>query len=210
MDISERKFIAYYHVDGVPLSEQVRCVEEHVRRERGRVVQGYRDEGSVKGSDRPGLKKAIAAAKRHGASLIVATIHKLWRDERVLRRLERSELDFVACDLPEANSGTIHVFRALAEYEERMAEAAARTRGRNLDAAARARGTRRAGEVLKAQADIAYRELVPLVAELRAAGFTLQEIADRLNAVGHRTRRGQEWNPMQVSRVLKRVSQAPG
>jgi hypothetical protein len=205
LDTTDRKLVAYYHVDCVPLSEQVRCVEEHTQRHGGLVLRGYRDEETKARSDHPGLKKAIAAAKRHGASLIVATLHDLWRHPRFLRSLERSGLEFFACDLPEANSRTIHVLRALAEYEERGAGAAARTRGRNLDPAARARGSRRAGEVSKTQADIAYREVFPLVAELRAAGFTLQEIADRLNAAGYRTRRGQEWNPMQVSRVLKRA-----
>jgi DNA invertase Pin-like site-specific DNA recombinase len=209
-DIAGRKFIVYYRIDDVPLSDQVRCVEEQTRRQGGQVVRGYRDQEPDARADRPGLKKAIAAAKRHGASLIVATLDKLGRDVRFLRTLERSGLDFVACDLPEANSGTIHVLRALAEYEQRRAEAAASTRGRNLDPAARAKGARRAGEVLKSQADAAYRALSPLVAELRAAGFTLQEIASRLNAEGYRTRRGREWNPMQVSRVLKRSGPASG
>jgi DNA invertase Pin-like site-specific DNA recombinase len=210
LDIAGRKFIAYYRMDDVPLSDQVLCVQEHTRRQGGQVVRGYRDQEPEARSDRPGLKKAIAAAKRHGASLIVATLDKLGRDVRFLRTLERSGLDFVACDLPEANSRTIHVLRALAEYEQRRTEAAAHTRGRNLDPAARARGARRAGEVLRSQADAAYRELAPLVAELRAAGFTLREIASRLNAAGYRTRRGQEWNPMQVSRVLKRSGRASG
>jgi DNA invertase Pin-like site-specific DNA recombinase len=207
-DVAGRKFVVYYVVDDVPLGDQVRCVEKHTRRQGGQVVRDYRDQEPDARSDHPGLKKAIAAAKRHGASLLVATLDRLGRDVRFLRAVERSGLDFFACDLPEANSRTIHALRAVAEYEQRRAEAAARARGRNLDPAARAKGTRRAGEVLRSQADTAYRGLAPLIAELRAGGFTLQEIANRLNAAGHRTRRGQEWNPMQVSRVLKRSGPA--
>jgi DNA invertase Pin-like site-specific DNA recombinase len=207
LDIAGRKFVVYYRVHRVPLSDQVRCVEEHARRRGGEVVRGYRDEEpDGRRAGRPGLKRAIAAAKRHGAALIVATLDQLGRDVGFLRTLERSGLDFFVCDLPEANSATVHALRALAEYEERRAEAAGRARGRNLDHAARTRGARRAGEVLRSQAEAAYRELAPRIDELHAAGFTLQEIADRLNAEGHRTRRGQEWNPVQVSRVLKRSS----
>jgi DNA invertase Pin-like site-specific DNA recombinase len=77
----------YYRIDGVPLRDQVRCVEEHARRQGGQVVRGYRDEGPDARADRPGLKKAIAAAKRHGASLIVATLGQLGRDVRFLRTL---------------------------------------------------------------------------------------------------------------------------
>jgi DNA invertase Pin-like site-specific DNA recombinase len=204
LDVTGRKFVVYYRSNGVPLSDQVGCVEEHTRRQGGQVVRAYRDEEPDARPDHPGLKKAIAAAKRHGAALIVATLDQLGRDVHFLTTLERSGLDFFACDLPEANSATVHALRALAEYEQRRAEAAARTRGRNLDPVARARGARRAGEVLRSQAEAAYRELAPRIAELRAAGFTLQEIANQLNAEGHRTRRGQEWNPVQVSRVLKR------
>jgi DNA invertase Pin-like site-specific DNA recombinase len=201
LDIADRKFVVYYRIDHVPLSDQVRCVEEHARRQGGQVVRDYRDEEPDGRAGRPGLKKAIAAAKRHGAALIVATLDQLERDVDFLKTLERSGLDFFACDLPEANSATVHALRAVAEYEQRRA---ARARGRNLDPAARARGARRAGEVLRSQAEAAYRELAPRIAELRAAGFTLQEIANQLNAEGHRTRRGQEWQPVQVSRVLKR------
>jgi hypothetical protein len=36
-----------------------------------------------------------------------------------------------------------------------------------------------------------------------AEGLSLREIAARLNADGHTTRRGKLWNPVQVARVLK-------
>lgn len=41
--------------------------------------------------------------------------------------------------------------------------------------------------------------------ELREAGSSLREIADRLNAQGFTTRRGKPWNAMHVARVLERV-----
>ncbi len=54
--------------------------------------------------------------------------------------------------------------------------------------------------------DDEYADLFPVVKELRANGRSLQAIADDLNDQGHTTRRGRAWNPMQVSRVLKRAA----
>jgi hypothetical protein len=76
---------------------------------------------------------------------------------------------------------------------------------RNLDDASRARGVRAAAVSHKARADMAYADLMPVVAELRAEGLSLRAIADRLNAEGHTTRRGAAWNPVQVARVLDRA-----
>jgi hypothetical protein len=50
----------------------------------------------------------------------------------------------------------------------------------------------------------AYADLAPWMAELRAGGKSLREIAAALNAEGHTTRRGGAWTKMQVSRVLGR------
>lgn len=45
-----------------------------------------------------------------------------------------------------------------------------------------------------------------MVAELRTEGLSLRQIADRLNAEGHTTRRGKPWTSVQVMRVLARQS----
>jgi len=66
------------------------------------------------------------------------------------------------------------------------------------------------GNVISAQvraekAREAVSDLLPIVAEARSQGESLQQIANRLNAGGHRTPRGAEWQPMQVKRILDRV-----
>jgi DNA invertase Pin-like site-specific DNA recombinase len=217
----DRQFIAYFRVDGLNLDEQARCVVQSARELAGEVVKSYRDKEPVKGYHRPELRKALSYAKRVGGSLIVATLEGLSRDLVFLRQLRDSGVDFVACDLPHANASTIQVLTALAEYESRVASrrtkeglaaykakggklGAARPESRNLTPAARAKGAQVAAQVRSAKAREAYLHLVPLVAELREAGFTLQQIADRLNEEGITTRRGRLWSAMQVSRVLGR------
>jgi len=212
----------YYRVrGGHDLDEQVRCVEDYAREVGGEVIKSYRDEETSKRPERPELRKALAYAKRKDAALIVATLRGLSRDVPFLKTLLDSGVDFVACDLPDANGDTIPILAALAEYDARVASersrralaayranggklGAARPEGRNLNAEARAKGARNGAKAVKAQADEAYRGLAPLMRQFRESGWTLREIANWLNEAGHRTRRGQVWNAMQVSRVLKR------
>jgi DNA invertase Pin-like site-specific DNA recombinase len=215
------RFVAYYRVgDPDDLAEQVRCIADHVAEARGELIKQYRDEESLR-PERPALHRALAFSKRNQATLIVATLKGLSRDVHFLRTLRDSGVDFLACDLLDANTSTVRVLTALAEYESRVASqrsrkalaaykarggklGAARPEGRNLDAQARSKGARKAGTIVSALADQAYKELAPLLRRLRREGLTLKQIAERLNAEGHRTRRGRPWNAMQVSRVLKR------
>ncbi len=223
----DRPFVAYFRVDGVGLAEQVRCVEEHARAAGGVVARRYRDDESGGKQDRPQLREALAAARSLGGELIVASLWGLSRDVAFLRTLHESGVDFLACDFPQANRRTIDVLASLAEYEAGIASArtragqaaykarggklgAARPGGATLTVEARARGVERASEARRAQADEAYREIGPMAAELRGAGFTLQQIADRLNEAGHLTRRGRPWSAMQVSRILKRAAGSEG
>lgn len=217
-----RRFVAYYRVrDGYDLRDQVQCVKEHVRNEGGEIIRSYRDEEKGRRPERRELHNALAYAKKRGASLIIATLKGLSRDVHFLRALRDSAIDFMACDLSHANTSTIHVLAALAEYDakdasdrgkrafaaskaRRVRQGPTPTRGGNLDDEARGRGARKAGRIAKARADEAYRELAPLVKRLRREGLTLQRIADHLNAQGYQTRQGRNWNAMQVSRVLKR------
>lgn len=62
-----------------------------------------------------------------------------------------------------------------------------------------------AAEANREAFDQSYSDLLPVVHELRTKGSSLQAIADELNRMGHTTRRGKEWNRMQVSRVLQRA-----
>ena len=63
-----------------------------------------------------------------------------------------------------------------------------------------------ASAVRTAKAEEAYVDLVPMMQELQASGKSLRAIAEALNADGHTTRRGAEWNQVQVKRVLDRAN----
>ena len=80
---------------------------------------------------------------------------------------------------------------------------------RTLTAARRAKGVARSAAVRRERAIEAYADLAPWMAELRAGGKSLREVAEALNAEGHTTRRGGAWTKMQVSRVLGRSPGGP-
>jgi hypothetical protein len=64
------------------------------------------------------------------------------------------------------------------------------------------KGQERALEARQANASAADADLAALVAEVRAEGLALRQIAHILNTEGHTTRRGCRYNAAQVMRVL--------
>jgi DNA invertase Pin-like site-specific DNA recombinase len=226
--------IAYYRVStqkqgksGLGLEGQKTAVEAYAAQHNAKIIGTYTEIESGKRADRPKLACAIAHAKRSKATLVVAKLDRLARNVEFLAKLMNSAVDFVACDNPNANRLTVHILAAVAEDEARRisertkaALAEAKARGKLLGSARpghwdgreeqRLNGLEKAREqaavAIREKATEAYADLLPLVQKLRSAGDSLQAIADRLNAEGHTTRRGKEWNPVQVSRVLERIA----
>lgn len=67
------------------------------------------------------------------------------------------------------------------------------------------------GAGTRAMADARAAELVPIVAELKAAGHTsVRKLAEALEARGVPTERGGPWHITGVQRLLKRIESLPG
>ncbi len=220
--------IAYYRVStrrqarsGLGLEAQQAAVLDFQASSGVKVLSDYTEVETGKRSDRPELAKAIAHAKRAGATLVVAKLDRLARNVAFTSALMESGVDFLACDNPHANRLTIHILAAVAEDEARRigertkaALAAAKRRGvklgaarpecRNLTNQARTKGAKAGGRVVKQQADEAYVDLRDFLAALRPA-FSYQQIADILNLRGERTRRGKPWTDVAVRRVCRRL-----
>jgi DNA invertase Pin-like site-specific DNA recombinase len=223
------KLVAYYRVStarqgqsGLGLEGQRAAVEAHARATGCAVIASYTDVESGKRADRPELARAMAHARRSGATLVIAKLDRLARNVHFLSGLMAAGVDFVACDNPHANKLTIHILAAVAEDEaERISQrtrdalAAYKARGgklgaelpqcRNLTPAAVAIGQRRGADARRADAVAAYADLLPRMAGLRAEGLSLAAVAERLNAEGHTTSRGAAWSAVQVKRALDRA-----
>jgi DNA invertase Pin-like site-specific DNA recombinase len=207
---------------GLGLEAQQATTEAYARQTGANIVGTYTEVETGKIADRPELKKALAHAKRSKATLIISKLDRLSRNVAFTSALLESGVPFVCCDNPHANKLTIHILAAIAEHEAEMisqrtkdALAAYKARGgklggqlpqcRNLSAEARRRGAERSGEVTRKAANEAYADIAPMMKTWRTEGQSLRDIAARLNAEGHSTRRGRPWNQVQVSRVLERA-----
>jgi DNA invertase Pin-like site-specific DNA recombinase len=229
----EMKLIAYYRVStkrqgdsGLGLEAQEAAVKSYAAACGASIVATYTEVESGKRADRPELAKAVAHARRGKAKLTIAKLDRLARNVAFLSALMDGGCEFVACDNPHANRLTIHILAAVAEDEARRisertkaALTAAKARGTLLGSArpghwtgnekARLAGAARGNEVSKIirrrKAVQAVADLIPAMKEARAAGATLAQIAENLNAEGQQTPRGCKWSATAVMRTLDRA-----
>ena len=88
---------------------------------RGIELKGvFTDALSGKRADRPELNEALRMCKLQGATLIVAKIDRLTRDLHFLTSLQKEKVNFLAVDMPEANSTMLQIMVSFAEFENEM------------------------------------------------------------------------------------------
>jgi len=219
------KYIAYYRVStkrqglsGLGLDAQRESVAVYLRSVSGTLVAEFTEveHGTRKGNHRPQLAAALAQCRVHGATLVIAKLDRLARNVAFVSNLMEANVDFIACDFPQANRLTIHILASVAEHEAEMistrtklALAAAKRKGTVLGgdrgncAVIARKGNRVSAQVRSAAAQRRASDLQPVIAELRSAGaVSLAQIAAGLNQRGIPTARGGEWSPVQVMRVL--------
>jgi DNA invertase Pin-like site-specific DNA recombinase len=224
------KLVAYLRVStkgqgesGLGLEGQQIAIGRHADSTGCTVIATYTEVESGTKSARPELARAMAHAKRSGATLVIARLDRLSRNLHFLSGLMETKVDFVACDMPSANRLTLHIMAAVAEdYAKQISDKtkmgleAAKARGTTLggyreSAAAkltpevRAKAAKNAGKAHRAEAVDAYADLLPVMTDLQKQGLSLAQIADRLNGDGHTTRTGTVWSKVQVKRVLDRA-----
>jgi DNA invertase Pin-like site-specific DNA recombinase len=171
-----------------------------------------------KGSDaldrRPQLAAALARARALRCAVGVSKLDRLSRDVHFISGLMAHRVPFVVAELgPDVDPFVLHLYAALAEKERALI--AARTM--SALAAAKAKGVklgnphldeaRREGiAAIRAEADRAASNVLPIIAEIRKSGAaTLRAIAEALNARGVSTPRGGRWHAMSVRNALARA-----
>jgi DNA invertase Pin-like site-specific DNA recombinase len=220
------KYVAYYRVStarqgrsGLGLEAQRAAVLGFINGNGAEVIAEFTEVESGKRNDRPELEKALHRCKVTGATLVIAKLDRLSRNAAFLLTLRDSGAEFVAADMPDANSLTVGIMALMAQHEREMiskrtkeALAAAKARGTKLGnphgaAHLRGRGNREAVEAVKARADEKARDVLPEIEGLQARGYTsLGAIASQLNAGHIQPPRGGKWHRMTVKRVLERVT----
>jgi DNA invertase Pin-like site-specific DNA recombinase len=226
MALQATKFVAYLRVStakqgrsGLGLEAQHEAVQQFVAGRGGTIIAPeFVEVETGKRNDRPQLERALKRCRLTGATLVVAKLDRLSRNAAFLMTLRDSGVDFVAADLPEANTMTVGVMAVVAQHEReaisqrtRVALAAAKARGRILGGfrACAPNIGRYQGEGVEAvrqqalQAAEERREPIELLLRER---LSLNAIAQQLNADSVRTSRGGKWTATAVKRTIQRLA----
>jgi DNA invertase Pin-like site-specific DNA recombinase len=206
--------------NGLGIDSQRATVADFCQRGGFTLAKEFVEVESGRNDERTVLAKALAHARRIGATLLVAKLDRLSRSVRFIATVLDAGVEFRACDVPDASRLLLHILSAVAEAEAcaisartKAALKAARERGtllgaqnpecRNLgDSTGRGRA---AGQMAnRSKAIAAYADVLPTIMVLRSEGLSLRAIAERLN-VEYPRERG-FWQATQVKRVLERAA----
>lgn len=219
------RYIAYLRVStqkqgrsGLGLADQ-RVMIQRFLREEDQLLAEFTEIESGRKKDRPQLQAAIQAAKHHQARLLIAKLDRLSRNASFVMVLRDSEVDFVACDLPDANTLTIGIMASFAQHEAeqiakrtRAALAQKKAQGFTLGKPENLTDSHRALGVVaikeNARSHSANRQASELIRLYSRDGLSLREMASRLNRHGFRTRYGKPFRSETVRRLVKRQEQS--
>ncbi len=226
---TKRRALGYVRVstqkqaeEGFGLDVQAAAVKEWARNSDARLLAIIRDEG-VNGTleERPGLAELLGRLEP-GMVVVVPRLDRLARDlmtqEILLRDIRRKGADLVSTSKAEAeylaedpNDPTRKLIRqvlgAVAEFERSLIRLRL-SRGRAAKAASGgfAYGSppfgyrAESGRLVKEPEE---QKTIALARRLRGRGRSLRQIAQELNGKGRKPRRGREWHPGTVTRLLQ-------
>ena len=207
---------------GLGLLAQLNAVNQFCIDESIEVLAHYEETETGKGSNaldkRPQLAKALAHAKKEGASLVVAKLDRLSRNVAFISSLMEQKVPFVVAQLgKDADPFMMHLYAALSEKERNLisertkaALAIVKISGSksgnpignhtNLnDARLKSNATN------KAEAALFADKVMSMITSFRNDGSTLPAIAAKLNEMGVKTRRGGKWYASTVTNILQRA-----
>ncbi|WP_310395364.1 recombinase family protein [Hymenobacter sp.] len=217
-----KEYVSYLRVSttkqgnsGLGLESQRQAVESFVRETP--LLAEYVEVESGKKNHRPQLIAAIAHAKALGATLLIAKLDRLSRNASFIFKLRDTGVDFVCCDMPDVNTLTVGIFAVMAQHEREMiskrtteALAAKKANGtklgkpENLTSAAAQKGS--ANNQQNAHADENNRKATAHILLLKEKGFNYLQIAQKLNNLTFKTRRGKAFGAEQVKRLFLRAT----
>lgn len=197
---------------GLGLKAQQAAVVSFVK---GDQPQGeYVEVESGKKNQRPQLLAAMAAARAAGGVLLIAKLDRLSRNASFIFTLRDSGVDFVCCDMPDANTLTVGLFAVLAQHERETiskrtkdALAAKKARGAQLGTPANLTAAARQQSLLVRRTHLQHpglRQTAAFIASRRAQGVSFRQLAGELNALGFTAPRGGTFNQKQVQRLHER------
>jgi DNA invertase Pin-like site-specific DNA recombinase len=211
------KFVSYCRVstqmqgiNGNGIEAQKQAVARYLKTLDCELVGNFEEVESGANNKRPQLAAAIKLAKSKKAILVIAKLDRLSRNAAFLLQLQDSGIDFVACDMPNADKLSVGIIALLAQRERQLISerttaglAVAKQRGAALGNPHAAKAWTKAVQAIKAGKQEFAKSALVTIREIESTGVnTLAKIADCLNKRGEKTARGGTWTATAVKRVL--------
>jgi DNA invertase Pin-like site-specific DNA recombinase len=208
-------YISYYRVSTqkqgeteLGLEAQKSSVKAFLSKQDSLIAE-YQEVESGKKNNRLELLKAIEHCKTTKSTLLIAKLDRLSRNVQFIYTLRDSNVNFICCDMPDANSVTIGILAVLAQEErertsDRTKKALEELRKKgvklgtpeNLTPEARQKGTLKV--IQNAANNPNNKKATAMIVLLRKEKLSYRKIAAKLNADGFKTRRGKEFSASQV------------
>jgi DNA invertase Pin-like site-specific DNA recombinase len=212
------KFVAYYRVStqmqgisGNGIQAQKQSVARYLTSIDCELVGSFEEVESGSINKRPQLAKAIQLAKAQKAVLVIAKLDRLSRNAAFLLQLQDSNIDFIACDMPNADKFSVGILALLAQKEREMTSQRTKAAlqvlkqkpGVKLGNPNAAKAWPMAVQAIKAGKQEFAKSALKIIREIQGTGVeTLSKIADCLNKRGEKTARDGVWTATAVKRVL--------
>ena len=203
---------------GLGLLAQLNAVNQFCIDESIEVLAHYEETETGKGSNaldkRPQLAKALAHAKKEGASLVVAKLDRLSRNVAFISSLMEQKVPFVVAQLgKDADPFMMHLYAALSEKERNLISERTKAALAVLKADGKILGNQtnlsearlKSNATNKAEATAFADKVMSIITSFRNDGDTLPAIAAKLNDMGVKTRRGGKWYASTVTNILQRA-----
>lgn len=233
------KYVAYYRVStkmqgksGLGLSAQRNDVKNFLK-PTDEIIKDFTEIDSGKNNARVELQKAIDFCKMENATLLIAKLDRLSRNAAFIFKIKDSKVNFICCDMPDANTLTIGIFATLAQYEQEMistrtkaALAARKAKGlplgtpENLTNEARLKGTAKIKENARTNENNTratalilskMNETKKVIRKVNGKEVekwvkkSLSDIANELNEMRFRTSKGKQFKKETVRRLYQRA-----
>jgi len=211
------KFISYYRVStdkqgiaGNGIEAQKQSVARYLASLDCEHLASFEEVESGANNRRPQLQAALQMAKAKKAILLIAKLDRLSRNAAFLLQLQDSGVDFVACDMPNADKLSVGIIALLAQRERELISertkagmAVAKQRGAKIGNPNPAAALAIAQSVIQEKKTAFNQTALKSIREIQDTGAkTLSKIAYCLNKRGERTPRGGMWTATAVRRVL--------